>query len=157
MISGGVMCAPTLSDVTRSIAILEAWKRDWLENIWVGCSVERWMENKTWNDVLAWADEKDSQRNSACALFLRFSLRCGLETFGQGCGAFLSTGTYFDPAHDENPTIDGRNAALISRSGVYDGKGFHNFDHMNVKKDISHSFHKGTSLFVLQQSFVARG
>ena len=146
MIPGGVMCAPTLSDVTRSIAILEAWKRDWLENIWLGCSVERWMENKTWNDILAWADENDSQRNSDCALFLRFALRCGLDKFGQGCGAFLSTGTYFDPAHYENPTIDGRNAALISRSGVYDGKGFHDFDHLNVKEDISHSFYKGTSL-----------
>jgi len=146
MIPGGVMCAPTLSDVTRSMAILEAWKRDWLEKIWLGCSVDRWMENKSWNDIWAWADENDSQRNSDCALFLRFSKRIGLDKFGQGCGAYLATGTYFEPSHYENPTIDGRNAALISRSGVYDGKGFHDFDHMNVKEDISHSFYKGSSL-----------
>ena len=31
MIPGGVMCAPTLSDITRSIAILDYWRREWLE------------------------------------------------------------------------------------------------------------------------------
>jgi len=145
MIPGGVMCAPTLSDVTRSVAILDAWKRDWLENVWLGCSVDRWLENKTWADVLAWADENESQHNSDCALVLRFSLRAGLDKFGQGCGAFLSTGTYFQPELYENPTIDGRNAALISRSGVYDGAEFHDFDHLRVKEDISRSFYKGSS------------
>ena len=40
MIPGGVMCAPTLSDVTRSIAILDYWKREWLEKQWLGCSIE---------------------------------------------------------------------------------------------------------------------
>lgn len=143
MIPGGVMCAPTLSDVTRATAILEAWKRDWLEAKWLGCSVERWMKNKTWQDVMEWCDENESQHNSDCALFLRFSLRIGLDKFGGGCGAFLSTGTYFEPSKYENPTIDGRNAALISRSGVYDGKAFHDFEHLKVKEDVSHSFYQG--------------
>lgn len=145
MIPGGVMCAPTLSDVTRSIAILDAWKREWLENKWLGCSVERWLENKTWEDILAWADENESQHNSDCALFLRFALRAGLDKFGAGCGSFLSTGTYFEPSLYENPTVEGRNAALISRSGIYDGKSFHDFDHMNVREDTAHSFYKGTT------------
>ncbi len=38
MIPGGVMSAPTLSDVTRSIAILDYWKHEWLEKEWLGCS-----------------------------------------------------------------------------------------------------------------------
>ncbi len=61
MVPGGVMCAPTLSDVTRSIAILEHWKDNWLEKYWLGCTVERWLENRTWEDVLAWVEESESQ------------------------------------------------------------------------------------------------
>jgi uptake hydrogenase large subunit len=147
MIPGGVMCAPTLSDVTRAISILDYWKREWLENSWLGCSIERWMENKTWADVLKWADENDSQRNSDCALFLRFALRAGMDRYGQGCGAFLSTGTFLHPEKNEHPTVDGRNAALIARSGIYDGAEFHDFDHMRVREETNHSFYRGeTSL-----------
>lgn len=143
MIPGGVMCAPTLSDVTRSIAILDYWKREWLEKVWLGCSIERWMEIKTWNDLLAWADENDAQRNSDCGLFLRFAQRAGLDKFGAGCGAYLATGTYFQPELYERPTIDGRNDALINRAGIYDGREYHDFNHLNVREDTSHSFYKG--------------
>jgi hypothetical protein len=59
MVPGGVMCAPTLAEVTRSIAILENWKNAWLEGQWLGCSIDRWLENKTWEDVLAWVDENE--------------------------------------------------------------------------------------------------
>jgi hydrogenase large subunit len=145
MIPGGVMCAPTLSDVTRSIAILDYWKREWLEKEWLGCSVERWMENKSWNDILAWVEENESQRNSDCGLFIRMALEVGLDKFGQGCGNYLATGTYFQPELYENPTIDGRNAALINRSGVYDGSQFHDFDHLNVREDTTRSYYRDNS------------
>ncbi len=143
MIPGGVMCAPTLSDVTRSIAILDYWKREWLENTWLGCSVDRWLEIKSWDDVWKWADENDSQRNSDCGLFLRFAKAAGLGKYGQGCGRFLATGTYFAPELYEKPTVEGRNAALINRSGIYDGKNFHDFNHLNVRESTAHSFFKG--------------
>jgi len=143
MIPGGVMCAPNLAEVTRSIAILDFWKREWLEKEWLGCSIDRWMELKTWDDVWAWADENDSQRNSDCGLFLRFAKRAGLDRYGFGCGKFLATGTYFQPELYERPTIDGRNAALINRSGVYDGAHFHDFDHVHVRESTAHSFYAG--------------
>lgn len=143
MIPGGVMCAPTLSEVTRSIAILEHWKNEWLEKVWLGCSVDRWMENETWEDILAWADENDSQRSSDCALYLRFAQRAGLGGYGAGCGNFLATGTFFDPELYAQPTIEGRNDALITRSGIWDGGGFHDFDHLNVREDVTHSFFRG--------------
>ncbi len=143
MIPGGVMCGPNLSDVTRSIAILDYWKREWLEKEWLGCSIDRWMENKSWDDVWNWADENDSQRNSDCGLFLRFTKAAGLDRYGHGCGKFLATGTYFNPELYENPTIEGRNAALVNRSGVYDGEQFHDFDHLRVRESTAHSFFKG--------------
>ncbi|MDX2194180.1 MAG: nickel-dependent hydrogenase large subunit [Gemmatimonadales bacterium] len=143
MIPGGVMCAPTLSEVTRSITILEYWRIEWLEKMWLGCSVERWLQNRTWDDVLAWADENDSQRNSDCGLFLRFAQRIGLDRLGAGCGAFLAPGTYFQPELYERPTVADRNQALIWRSGVYDGQQFHEFDQMRIREDVTHSFYRG--------------
>ena len=146
MIPGGVMCGPTLSDVTRSIAILEYWKDTWLEKCWLGCSIDRWLENKTWEDVLAWLDENESHRNSDCGLFLRFCMEVGLDKYGKGYGNYLSTGTYFEPDEYVHPTIAGRNDALIARSGVYcDGK-YHDFDHMNVREDHTHSFFEGSGV-----------
>jgi Ni,Fe-hydrogenase I large subunit len=145
MIPGGVMCAPGLSDVTRAISILDWWKREWLETVWLGCSVERWRENKTWNDVLAWCEENESQHNSDCGLFIRFAMKAGLGKFGQGYGNYLATGTYFQPELYENPTVDGRNAALIGRSGIYESSQFHDFDQALVREDTAHSFYQGAS------------
>ncbi|MBZ0277834.1 MAG: nickel-dependent hydrogenase large subunit, partial [Anaerolineae bacterium] len=107
------------------------------------CSVDRWLENKTWDDVLAWADENESQHNSDCGFFIRFAQEIGLDKYGQGAGAFLATGTFFDPTLYENPTIEGRNDALITRSGIYDGENYHDFDQANVREDHTHSFFRG--------------
>ena len=97
MIPGGVMSAPTLSDVTRSTSILENWGRQWLEGQWLGCSVDRWLENKTWSDIQAWMTENESQANSDLAVFIRWAQEIGLDTYGQGYGNFLATGTFLNP------------------------------------------------------------
>lgn len=144
MVPGGVMCAPTLSDVTRSISILEFWKQQWLEKAWLGCSVERWMENKTWEDVQAWLHENESHHNSDCGFFIRYCQDIGLDKYGKGYGNFLATGTYFDPELYRHPTIEGRNNALITRSGVYCDGEFHDFDQANVREDHTHSFFRGS-------------
>ncbi len=44
----------------------------------------------------------------------------------------------------ENPTIDGRNAALIGRQGVYADGQWHDFDQARVTEDVTHSFYEGT-------------
>ncbi|PJE24384.1 MAG: cytochrome-c3 hydrogenase, partial [Mycobacterium sp.] len=51
---------------------------------------------------------------------------------------------YFDPSLYENPTIAGRNAALIGRSGVYAKGQWHEFDQANVREDVTHSFYEGS-------------
>ncbi|HWL45670.1 MAG TPA: nickel-dependent hydrogenase large subunit [Ilumatobacter sp.] len=146
MVPGGVMCAPTLAEVTRSIAILENWKGAWLERQWLGCSIDRWLEVQTWEDMLAWVDENESQHNSDCGFFIRYALDIGLDKFGAGVGNYLATGTYFSPEHYEHPTIDGRNAALINRSGLYANGEFSEFDHLRVAEDTAHSFYEGAGL-----------
>lgn len=143
MVPGGVMCAPNLSDITRATAILQHWKDTWLEGKWLGCSVERWLEVKSWEDMQAWVEENESQYNSDCGFFIRYCRDIGLDKYGEGCGNYFSTGTYLEPSLYENPTIDGRNDALKGRSGIYaDGK-WSVFDHMRVTEDVTHSFFKG--------------
>lgn len=143
MVPGGVMCGPNLADVTRSIAILEAWNGAWLEGQWLGCSVDRWLENKTWDDILAWIDESDSHYNSDCGFFIRYCMDVGLDQYGQGVGNYFATGTYFQPELYTNPTIEGRNDALINRSGIFVQGEYSEFDHMRVSEDVTHSFFQG--------------
>ena len=144
MIPGGVMCAPTLSDITRSHAILDHWAREWLEADWLGCSVDRYLQIATWEDFLAWCDENESQHNSDLAFFTRWAQQIGLDKFGAGYGNFLATGTFLNPELYTNPTVEGRNAALMSRSGIYAGGEYFDFDHLRVTEDITHSFFRGT-------------
>jgi uptake hydrogenase large subunit len=144
MIPGGVMCAPTLSDVTRSTAILDHWTREWLEAEWLGCSVDRYLQIKTWEDFLAWMDENESQHNSDLAFFTRWCQEIGLDKYGEGYGSFLATGTFLDPELYQHPTVDGRNAALQSRSGIYTNGQYFDFDQARVTEDITHSFFEGT-------------
>lgn len=143
MIPGGIMTAPTLSDITRSIAILNHWKTNWLEKQFLGCEIERWMENKTWEDVLAWIEEKPEHANSDLGFFIRYSLDVGLDTYGAGVGRYLAYGTYMEPTKFENPATDSRNDALIARSGIYlEGK-YYTFDQANVTEDVMFSHYKG--------------
>ncbi|MEL6272083.1 MAG: nickel-dependent hydrogenase large subunit [Chloroflexota bacterium] len=143
MIPGGVMSAPTLSDVTRSISILEWWKDAWLEKQWLGGTIDRWLENKTWNDVMEWMNENESHYNSDCGFFIRYAQEIGLDKFGQGAGNFLAMGTFFDPEHYAKPTIEGRNDGLITRAGIYADGSYHDFDQALVREDHTHAFYKG--------------
>ena len=140
MVPGGVMCAPTLKDITRAHAIMTQFKNDWLEPIWLGCSIERYLEIKSWDDMMAWLDESESHRNSDLGLYLRAGLEFGLDKFGQGVGKFLAFGTYLHKDLYNTPTIEGRNKALISSSGFFDGKDWHEFDHMKVSEHVKHSW-----------------
>ena len=84
------MCAPTLSDITRSISILEYFRTNWLENVLLGCSIERWLENKTWSDVLEWLEEKPEHYESDLGLFIRYSQEIGLDKYGAAGQIFSS-------------------------------------------------------------------
>ena len=75
------MCAPTLKDITRAHSIMNHFRNDWLETVWLGCSIERYLEIKSWDDMLAWVEENESQRNSDLGLFIRASLEFGLDKF----------------------------------------------------------------------------
>ena len=138
------MSAPNLADITRATAILNHWKQNWLEQEWLGCSIDRWLEIKTWEDMLEWVDENESQHNSDCGFFIRYCRDIGLDTYGAGCGNYIAPGTYFSPELYTDPTVDGSSAALFGRGGVYAGGEWFDYDQMRVTEDVSHSFYSGS-------------
>ena len=141
MVPGGVMCAPTLKDITRAHAILNQFRNDWLEPVWLGCSIERYMQIKSWDDLMAWMEENESHRNSDLGLFLRAGLEFGLDKFGQGVGKFLAWGTYLHKDMYNNPTIEGRNPATISPSGFWDGEKYYDADQKHVAEHVKHAWY----------------
>src|SRR5213594_1588676 len=143
MVPGGVMCAPTLSDMTRSRAILDYWRNDWLEKIWLGCSIDRYLEIKTWKDFEIWLDESPKHRDSDLGLFIRFCREVGLDKYGGGVGKYIAYGWAPNATLYNRPTIAGRNASLVFRSGVYDGQGFQDFDQARLVEHVAHSWYAG--------------
>jgi hydrogenase large subunit len=144
MVPGGVMCAPTLKDITKAHAIMNQFKNDWLETVWLGCSIERYRKVQSWDDLMAWVDENDSQRNSDLGLYIRASLEFGLDKFGQGCGNYIAYGTYLHKDKYNKPSVEGRNDALISPSGFYNShtKEYSDFDHLQIKEHVNHSWYE---------------
>ena len=140
MVPGGVMCAPTLKDITRAHAIMNQFRNDWLETVWLGCSIERYLQIKSWDDLMAWVEENESQRNSDLGLFIRASLEFGLDKFGQGVGKYLAYGTYLHKDRYNKPTIAGRSNALISAGGFFDGERYHALDHMQIAEHVHHTW-----------------
>jgi hydrogenase large subunit len=122
MVPGGVLGAPTSSAISRSWSLLEYYKETWLEPVWLGCTLERYEEIESFDDFQQWLDESPAHANSDLGFYWRMGLDIGLEQYGGGVGRYVSWG--YLPHEDEyqKPTIDGRNAALIMKSGVYDGK-----------------------------------
>ena len=141
MVPGGVMCAPTLKDITRAHAIMNQFRNDWLEPIWLGCSIERYMQIKSWDDMMEWLEENESHRNSDLGLFLRAGLEFGLDKFGQGVGKFLAWGTYLHKDMYNKPTIESRNGATITPSGFWDGKQYYEADQKQVAEHVKHAWY----------------
>ena len=150
MVPGGVMCAPTLTDVTRAWSILEYFKKNWLEPLWLGCSLERYEQIKSYDDFMAWLDESPEHANSDLGLYWRMGLDIGLDKYGRGHGRYVTWG--YLPHEDKynKPTIDGRNAAVIMKSGIYDGAtDKHELMHQSkARENLSHAWYdEGTADF----------
>ena len=143
MVPGGVMCAPTLSDVTRAWSILEYFRRNWVEPCWLGCSMERYEQIRSYDDFEAWLAEKPEHANSDLGMFWRMSRDIGLDKYGSGHKKYISWGYLPHEDKYQKPTIEGRNAALIMKSGVFDAaKGTHKLMEQGMtREDTQHAWY----------------
>lgn len=143
MVPGGVMCAPTLTDITRAWGILEYFRKNWLESCWLGCSLERYEQIRSYDDFMAWLDEKPAHANSDLGFYWKAGLDYGLDKYGGGVGRYVTWG--YLPHEDKynTPTIQGRNAAVIMKSGLYDSKTdkFMTMDQSRARENTSHGWY----------------
>ncbi len=143
MVPGGVMCAPTLADITRAWAILEYFRETWLEPVWLGCSLERYEEIRSYDDFMAWLDEKPEHANSDLGLFWRMGVDIGLDRYGRGLGKYITWGYLPHEDRYNRPTIEGRSQAVIMKNGIYDGATdtFAPADQAAVREDVKHAWY----------------
>jgi hydrogenase large subunit len=144
MVPGGVMCAPTLTDVTRSWSILEQFRRTWLEPIWLGCSMERYEQIRSYDDFLAWLDERPEHAGSDLGLFWRMSEDIGLGRYGRGHARYFSWGYLPHEDRYNRPTLEGRATAVIMKGGLYDAAtDTHSaMDQAFVREDVRHAWYE---------------
>ncbi len=140
MVPGGVTCNPYLTDITKSIAILDDFQR-FVERTALGCSVERWLENKSLADVQRWLEEDQAHADSDLGVFLRYGPELGLADIGKGPGRFLSAGVYDEPDSRYPGRPDERRCWLPA--GYYDGERLQPFSHMKIAEHIAHSWFDG--------------
>jgi len=144
MVPGGVMCSPTLTDVTRSWSILEHFRTNWIESMWLGCSLERYEEIQTYDDFLAWLDEKPEHANSDLGMMWRMGCDIGLDKYGKGLDKFVSWGYLPHEEKYNNPTIATRNQSVQMPSGVFDGatKSHKLMDQAMTREDTTHAWYE---------------
>ena len=149
MVPGGVMCAPTLTDVTRAWAILEHFRREWIEPLWLGCSMERYEEIQTLEEFEAWLDERPEHARSDLGMYWRMAKDIGLDKYGTGHAKFVTWGYLPHEDHYQQPTIESRSDSVIMKSGTYDGASdtFSVMDQSFAREDLTHAWYDETGEF----------
>jgi Ni,Fe-hydrogenase I large subunit len=138
MVPGGVTSTPTRRALVKSLSIIDTYTR-WYERCVLGCSLDRWAENQTLEDVLAWCDEREEHRDSPVGLFVRFTRALQHQRLGRGNGNMLSYGVYFDPATWQPPFAE---RTTLRAGGFYDAAqgAVLPFSHREVTEHVKHSW-----------------
>lgn len=129
-IPGGAPVRPGIHDITRALGIFLQVK-DCAEDVTLGCSIERWLENRSLKDVEKWLEEEESHAKSDLGLLIRYGPELGLTEIGQGPGNFISYGVYAQ--------ADGENWLP---GGFYDGK-HRKLDQGKIAEHIKYSWYTG--------------
>ena len=143
-VPGGVTVTPNIGDITK---IYSFWLKgkDFIEKQVLGSSIERWLENRSLSDVLAWVNESTAHANSDLGLLIRYGgpvedINLGLHTYGGYNGSepigFLSYGVYYE----------GDNWGWL-KPGFTDGITLEKstFDPDNITEHIKYSWFEGYS------------
>ena len=126
---GGTTRAVNPSEIIRAKGILVEFQ-NFLEQNLLGSEIERWLENKSLQDIDSWLGENGNE-NSDLGLFIGSAPRFGLDKMGRGPGKFLASGGYRLP-----------NSTTWLKGGYFDGE-FNEFDERKITEDIKHSWFKG--------------
>lgn len=126
---GGVTCSIDTSRQTKALGLLRELQ-NFVEETLLGCGIDRWLENKSLDDLESWLKESHHQ-DSDLGIYLKSGRELGLDKIGQGPTRFLSYGVYELP--EGGTWLPG---------GYYD-QGFFSFDGQKIAEHIKYSFFEG--------------
>lgn len=116
-------------EIIRARGVLAEFQNS-LEETLLGCSIDRWLKNKSPGDLNQWLNETDHEQ-SDLGLFIQCAQELRLNELGRGPGRFLSCGGYDLP--------DG---STWLKSGYFDGE-FKSFDQTRITEYIKYSWFEG--------------
>jgi hydrogenase large subunit len=137
MVPGGVTAVPSARRIAESSTIVESYI-SWYQDAVLGGRIEDWLALETAEDFEAWIADS-SRKDSAVALFTRFSRSIGIGSIGVGSGFHLSQGAHSDPDKWLPPYTE---RACLRPAGLYDAASDQTrpYDQALVAEDVSHSW-----------------
>jgi hydrogenase large subunit len=138
MVPGGIVSRPSATDLSQCLFILSNFHR-WYEQRILGCSLDRWLEIRTVEDLDAWLDESPAHRSSDMGLFITFAREIGLHETGNGHGNFVSFGSLDLPEGTQVKSF-GKGNRFIPSGFVSNGK-TKPFDPTQVVEHVAYSWY----------------
>ena len=140
MVPGGVVGAQSRRSLVKALSILDGYAR-WYERTVLGCSIDRWLEVRSLEDLDRWIDERPEHRDGALGLFVRVARDVGLQRLGRGSGSMLSYGAYFDPARWQPPFTERH---CLRAGGFHDAatSRIEPFSQADVSEHVKHSWYR---------------
>ncbi len=139
MVPGGVVALPGASDILQCKNQLRSF-RQWYERRVLGCSIERWLEIKSGEELEEWLEESGAHRDGEIGFYIRFSREAGLQKTGAGHGNFLSFGSLEMP---EETSVEAGGSPHFVKAGFAVGTDVRDFDQEKIAEHVAHSWFKG--------------
>lgn len=137
MVPGGIASVPSDADLLQCRMLLQQY-RQWYEKRILGCSIKRWLDIKSTEDLDVWLDEDEKHRNSDTGFFIRYSRAIGLDKIGHGHGNFLSYG-YLDIPKGSVVKGPAKSGTLVP-AGFAQGIKVSAFDQAEITEHVAHSW-----------------
>jgi len=141
MIPGGVVSAPSASDLIQCINQMTRYRR-WYEDRILGCRIERFSEIRDHAELQSWLSENEAHRQGEMGFFIRFAGLAGLNRIGRGHENFISYGSLPLPADTKVKGIQG--GEFFLPAGFCRGSEPIPFDQARITEDVTSSWFSGT-------------
>jgi Ni,Fe-hydrogenase I large subunit len=100
MVPGGVVSVPGQNDINQCRSLLSNF-RNWYENRVLGCTLDRWNDVKSSEELDGWYDENPAHQDGDLGFFIRLSREIGLQNLGKGHNNFINFGSFELPGDTE--------------------------------------------------------
>jgi Ni,Fe-hydrogenase I large subunit len=139
MVPGGVVSVPGQNDINQCRSLLANF-RQWYERKVLGCTIERWSDIKTPEDLELWLDEKREHQESELGFFIRFSKESKLHQMGNTHQHFISFGAWEMPMSTDLKTPS--SGLYLLPPGFFRNGQLSPFDQEKITEDVTFSHFK---------------